>query len=135
MPYPDITLVTETIHNPNEPRHYMRFKPVNRRVRVTRRGQTLAETSHAMRMTEVGRDVYDPIVYFPIADISPSLKPVPGKSTHCPLKGDAHYFALDDDAIAWTYDEPLEFASALKGYVAFYPDEVIVEESGRNSQD
>ncbi len=131
MPYPDITLATETIHNPADPRHYMRLLPVKRKVRVTRGGQPIAESVNAVRMLEVARDVYDAVTYIPRTDITAAIKPVQDKQTHCPLKGNAHYFsAPDGTVIAWTYDEPLEFAEQLNGLVAFYPDEVSIEEVG-----
>ncbi|MGB1026497.1 MAG: hypothetical protein ACPGYL_08080, partial [Rhodospirillaceae bacterium] len=65
MSHPDITLSTQTIHNPDEPRHFMRVKPVPRTVRVHRNGMTLAESQAALRVTEVGRDIYDPVFYLP----------------------------------------------------------------------
>ena len=134
MPFPDITLATQTIHNPSEPRHYMRLRPITSHIRVLRQGQVLAETDKAVRMIEVARDVYDPVTYVPIADISSALSPVPNKTTHCPLKGDAHYFSVaGEDPIAWTYDEPLPFAQELAGLVAFYADQVTVEEIGPNN--
>jgi uncharacterized protein (DUF427 family) len=127
-----ITLVSQGIHNPAEPRHYMRLKPVAGRVRILAAGRALAESSRAMRMLEVGKDLYDPVIYVPRDDVLAPLAAVPDRSTHCPLKGDASYFRLegDDDPIAWTYDRPLPFASMLDGLVAFYPDRVVVEETG-----
>ncbi|MEZ5652975.1 MAG: DUF427 domain-containing protein [Burkholderiaceae bacterium] len=127
----DLTLVRQGIHNPGEPRHYMRLKPVNGHVRI-RLGQTvLAESDAAIRLLEVGRDLYDPVVYLPRADVLATLTPVAGKSSHCPLKGDACYYTLDDDdPIAWRYDRPLPHAEGLRDLIAFYPDRVTVEESG-----
>ena len=130
MAHPDVTLSTETIHNPAEPRHYMRVKPVSRRVRVTRGGRTLVDTREAMRVTEIARDVIDPVFYFRKGDIAIDLATIPGKTTHCPLKGDATYYSADGSVIAWSYDAPLDFADAIKGLVAFYPDEVTIEEIG-----
>jgi len=137
MPHPEITLATETIHNPAEPRHYMRFRPITAEVVDRAGGVELARSNKAMRMLEVARDVYDAVLYVPLDSISNELKPVPDKTTHCPLKGDASYFALAGknpgdpiEPIAWTYQTTFEFAEAINGYVAFYADQVSIEEIG-----
>jgi uncharacterized protein (DUF427 family) len=123
-----------TIRNPKNPRHLMRVKPVRQLVRVTRGGDVLAESRGALRVMEVAGDALDPVVYFPREDVRADLKPVADKSTHCPLKGDAEYFSLPPvDPIAWRYPAPLEFAKVIAGYVAFYPNEVTLEEIGDNA--
>ncbi|MGJ8531765.1 MAG: DUF427 domain-containing protein [Alphaproteobacteria bacterium] len=127
-----VTLATQTIHREDEPRHFMRLKPVPRRIRVLKDSQVLADTEAALRLTEVGRDIYDPVFYIPQADMQVDLVPIIGKSTHCPLKGDASYFAhRGNEPIAWTYDRPLAATDILKGLIAFYPDQVVVEEIGQ----
>lgn len=129
-----VTLATQTIHREDEPRHFMRLKPVPRRIRVLKDSQVLADTEAALRLTEVGRDIYDPVFYIPEADVQVDLVPIIGKSTHCPLKGDASYFVhAGEEPIAWTYDRPLAATEALKGLIAFYPDQVVVEEIGQKA--
>jgi len=129
-----VTLATQTIHREDEPRHFMRLKPVPRRIRVLKDSQVLADTEAALRLTEVGRDIYDPVFYIPEADMQVDLVPIIGKSTHCPLKGDASYFVYTgDEPIAWTYDRPLAATDILKGLIAFYPDQVVVEEIGQKA--
>ena len=123
-----ITLVKDAIHNPAEPRHFMRFKPVTRQIRVLRGDTVLAESTHAMRLNEVGRDIYDSVVYLPRQDCSAALRPLADKSTHCPLKGDAGYVSFNGDEIAWTYDRPLEGSKQLAGHFAFWPDKVRITE-------
>lgn len=134
MPHPEITMTQEGIHNPAEPRHYMRLKPVKGRVRVLREGAVLADSSRALRLLEVGKDLYDPVFYFPEEDVKAQLLPNDAK-THCPLKGDAAYFDLvgaegriAEQKIAWTYGEPFGFAEGLAGLIAFYADKVVFEE-------
>lgn len=123
----------KTIHNPDNEGHFMRIKPVQGVVRVRRNGTLLAESNRSVRVLETGRDVYDPVIYIPQGDISGRLTPVEAKTTHCPLKGDASYFSLGGEEIAWTYDRPLEIARELEGYVAFYPNKVVVEETGADA--
>jgi len=131
MPHPEITLATNTIHNPSEPRHFMRFRPIAAEVVIRSGTIELARSTKAIRMLEVGRDVYDPVVYMPADSISDALQAVPGKTSHCPLKGDASYFALPgQEPIAWAYQTTFEFANAIKDYVAFYAEYVRIEEIG-----
>lgn len=123
----------KTIHNPDNDAHFMRVKPVAATVRVRHKGALLAETRDALRVQETGRDVYDPVLYIPLSDVSGRIEPVDGKSTHCPLKGDASYFTLGGDEIAWTYDRPFDWSSMLKGHVAFYASKVTIEEEGADA--
>ena len=128
-------MIENAIRNPNNPNHFMRIKPVKARVRVLYGDQVLADSTDAVRVLEVGKDLYDPVLYIPQADVSPALVPL-DKRTHCPLKGDARYFDLtgpDDgvveSGIAWTYDQVLDIAAALKGRLGFYASKVTIEES------
>ena len=129
-----ITLSTETIHNPAEPRHFMRIKPVKGRVRILFDDHVLAESNQALRLLEVGRDIYDPVFYLPMTDIQVELISRP-KQTFCPLKGHASYFDLvleqgDVQAaeIAWSYQDSLDIAEPIKDKIAFDASQVIVEE-------
>ena len=122
-----------TIYNPGNAAHFARIKPVGRRVRVSRHGEVIANSTRGLRVQGTGRDVYDPVIYLPRADVEDMLTPVEDKSTHCPLKGDASYFTHEGDEIAWTYDRPLDGAGALADHVAFYPDMVAIEEIGTHA--
>ena len=126
-------MIDTTIYNPRNDAHFARIKPVGRRVRVLRGGVELAHSPDALRVQETGSDVYDPVIYIPQADATSALRSVEGKSTRCPLKGQASYFDLDGEEIAWTYDRPLEGARMLAGHIAFYADKVIVEEIGADA--
>jgi uncharacterized protein (DUF427 family) len=123
-------MATTTVHNPDNEAHFMHVKPITQRVKIRRNGQVLAESTSALRIMETGREPYDPMIYIPRADVADALQPVSDKTTHCPLKGDASYFTVDGDEIAWTYDRPLEGSKLIKDYVAFYPNKVTIEEIG-----
>jgi hypothetical protein len=79
-----ITLSRETIHNPDEPRHFMRIKPMPGLVRILYKGRVLAESSRALRLLEAGKDIYDPTIYLPASDLRAALSPGE-KRTYCPL--------------------------------------------------
>jgi uncharacterized protein (DUF427 family) len=130
----EVTLATATIHNPEDARHFMRIKPVAGRVRIYRGGRLLAESTDALRVLEAGKDIYDPMIYLPAEDVTVALI-AQDKTTYCPIKGHATYFALqnetgslEDSEIAWSYRETLDLAAELKDRIAFYPDKVTLEE-------
>jgi uncharacterized protein (DUF427 family) len=129
-----VTLSTQAIHNPDEPRHFMRIKPISGYVRVLLAGRVLAASNRALRLLEVGKDLSDPTIYFPPDDLRVALSPT-DRRTFCPLKGHATYFPVlapggevSEPEIAWSYTETLDFASELKNRIAFYASRVVIEE-------
>ena len=122
-----VPLVDGMIHRTDAPAHMMRVAPAKRRVSVSVNGVTLATSDAALRLVEIGRDLYPPMYYLPLEDVSATLVAT-DKSTHCPLKGDTTYrdWRPDGDApavkdIGWVYDDPLPHAAELAGHVAFDP--------------
>ena len=121
------------IRRPDAPAHFMVLKPVNKRIIIRLPdGQILASSTNAIRLIEVGKTIYDPVLYLPRQDVSAAFEKQVN-STHCPLKGDASYFTFKFDEqtlpdLAWCYEKPLEFSRDIAGLMAFYPDKVIVEE-------
>ena len=122
-----MTELEGAIRSPSNPNHLMVVRPVGRTVRVYAGDTLIAESRDALRVMEVGKTLYDPMVYVPASDIAVDLAPV-DKSTHCPLKGDASYASLDDEEIAWTYDRPLDASKILAGHCAFWPNKVRISE-------
>ncbi|WP_345811593.1 DUF427 domain-containing protein [Paraburkholderia sp. PREW-6R] len=96
------------------------------RVRIIHGGVTMADTHAGLTLSETGLpDVF----YFPRADVNMARLQRSPHATHCPFKGDASYFHLltEDGLIenaVWSYEEPFEQASQIKGYLAFYPSRV-----------
>ena len=127
----DITLVRNAIHNPDEPRHFMRIVPAGESRSASIDGTTIAESSDAVIVKEVGLDLYDHVTYFPRADVDMGALVRIDKTTHCPLKGDTEYFDLvvDGERIteaAWSYVETIDVAAGLRGLVAFDSTKVLV---------
>lgn len=128
MPHPSITLAEGTIHNPAEPRHFMAVDPIKRRVRVLLGETVVAETTEALRLKEVGRTLYDPVIYIPREDLRAEITKS-DHSTHCPLKGDCSWYDLADaKTIAWSYEAPFSFADVIAGRIAFDASRVVMEE-------
>jgi uncharacterized protein (DUF427 family) len=98
------------------------FDPVPQRIRATLSGETVVDSDKAMLLHETA---HLPVYYFPIEDVRRDLLEESETRTQCPHKGDARYWSLrvgsrsEPDAV-WAYDDPLESASFLRGYVAFY---------------
>ena len=119
-----ITLVADAIHRPDEPRHFMEFMFPDARY-VARLGDTLiADSTRVLKLAEVGFHIYDPVIYFPLADTEMAHLEATDKSTHCPLKGDTRYFDFVAGGdrhrdIGWNYAKPLAFAATLRDYIAF----------------
>ena len=71
--------------------------------------------------------------YVPAEDVEPGLLSRTEKSTHCPFKGDATYWTLavngtSVENAAWSYEEPIPQAAAIKGHVCFdLASEITVE--------
>jgi uncharacterized protein (DUF427 family) len=112
------------------PSHRIAVKPVRVRVRVTYKGEAIADTKDAVALEEMmGPDTSTvaPIVYYlPRKDVKTDRLVRTPRSTHCPFKGDATYYSLrggPEDA-AWSYEKPYDEMTAIKGRLAFYPDKV-----------
>jgi uncharacterized protein (DUF427 family) len=125
-----ITLVRNAIHNPNELRHFMEIVPVTREATATVGGHVVARSGQAVVVKEVGRHIYDPVLYFPRADVDMNALSKTDRTTYCPLKGDTEYFDIvvgdhrTADA-AWSYVE-MALGDELLDLVAFDASKVAV---------
>lgn len=133
MPGPgDITMVENAVHNPNEPRHFMRIVPAAATHSASIGEHTLVESTGAVVVKEVGRDIYDAVIYFPRGDVADGVLVAIDKTTHCPVKGNTEYFDLmvDGERIAegaWSYvADIVEGAGELQGRIAFDPRKVAI---------
>jgi len=120
------TSARAVVRNPANPDHFMMIERVGGRVRVFAGERLIAASDAALEVREVGRKTYDPVLYVPAADLAVELQPT-ARTSHCPLKGDATYYALDGDEIGWSYITPFAFAGALAGCHAFWPSKVRIE--------
>ncbi|MCR9281365.1 MAG: DUF427 domain-containing protein [Rhodobacteraceae bacterium] len=115
------------IRNPENPDHLMVIKDVPRRIRIYQGAALLADSINAVRVLEIGKSFYDPVIYVPEADIKTRFGYV-DKSTHCPIKGDASYISHDGEEIGWVYRSPVPMAEKLAGHYAFWPSKVRIIE-------
>ena len=97
--------------------------PQRGRVTALAGERILASSTRAILLEEQD---HEPVVYFPAEDVVfEALTVVPRKTTFCPFKGEASYFALADrpaGPVAWTYLDPFPQVAAIGGYIAFYQE-------------
>lgn len=124
-------MVRNAVHNPADPRHFMRIVPSPARQTATVGNTVIADSEQALVVKEVGHDIYDAVIYFPRTDINMDALAKIEKSTHCPLKGDTEYFDLAVDGVplteaAWSYVEMIVGGDELANHIAFDTNKVNV---------
>jgi uncharacterized protein (DUF427 family) len=112
------------------PDHPIAITPNPRRVVAVAGGETIADTGRALTLREAS---YPPVQYVPREDANMALLTRSDRQTYCPYKGDCHYFHIAGAGdvglnAVWTYENPYEDVAQIKGHLAFYPDQVWVQE-------
>ena len=113
------------------PDHPITITENPKRVRVLYQGHLLAETDHALALKEA---TYPVVQYVPREDVAMDFLSRTDHSSHCPYKGDASYFTIFRDGemaenAVWTYEEPFPAMEQIRGFLAFYPNRVEIQES------
>jgi uncharacterized protein (DUF427 family) len=108
---------------------HLSITPHGGSIKVLWRGHVVAASDTALDLREGGGA---PVLYVPREDADLSFFEKTTRSTHCPHKGNAAYFSLhhgDERAenAVWTYETPFDGAAAIKGHLAFYPNQVTIE--------
>ena len=103
-----------------------RIESSTRRVRVIVDGQTIAESTRAVRVLETS---HPPVWYIPPQDVRMEQLASSATATVCEFKGTTSYWTLRSgdrvvEDVAWSYEEPIEGFAPLRGYLAFYPSRV-----------
>jgi uncharacterized protein (DUF427 family) len=117
------------------PGHHVATKPAGVRVRVTFKGELIADTRDAVALEEAmgeGKKTLAPVVYYiPRKDVKMERLERTGHRTHCPFKGDASYFSFKNgpENAVWSYEQPYDEVSTIKELLAFYPDKVEISTS------
>ncbi len=112
------------------PDHHIQIHKSASSWRVSDGKKTLAESDHALIVTETG---YGEVIYFPAEDVRGEHLMPTESDTSCPFKGRARYFRLADDVagadVAWTYPDTYNEVVDVRGLIAFYADRISIEES------
>ena len=108
------------------PKHQIVFQADPRRLRAMIGDTVVLDTVRAHLLYETGMSAR---IYAPLEDyLAGALTPTE-PTTHCPVKGDAHYWTVRADGKEvtdglWGYAEPTAEAPFLKGYASLYQDKV-----------
>ena len=108
------------------PDHPITIAPHGERVVVIVAGKVVADSRRALELRESS---YPPILYIPREDADLALLQKSDHATFCPYKGDCAYYSIPAggdrsiDAV-WSYEEPYDAVSAIRGHFAFYPNRV-----------
>jgi uncharacterized protein (DUF427 family) len=114
------------------PGHTVTIHPADAHVIVSVDGEKVAETDRPLRLEETGLpDRW----YLPREDVALDRFRRTSFHTTCPFKGEASYWSIDvggttHDGIVWSYEQPIDAAEAITGYLSFYPDRAEVTVDG-----
>ena len=105
--------------------HRIRTRPSPQRVRIERDGVVLAESDRALLLEEGRLPVR---IYVPPEDVRFEHLEPSATTSRCPFKGRASYWSVRGGPadVAWSYQDPIDSVSEIRGLVAFYDDRVDV---------
>jgi uncharacterized protein (DUF427 family) len=108
------------------PEHPITITPTKGRVTVTVNRLRIADTREALTLKEA---TYSPVQYIPREDVDMTQLQRTEHQTYCPYKGDCAYYSIPAGGnrsvnAVWTYEAPYAAVSAIREYLAFYPDRV-----------
>jgi uncharacterized protein (DUF427 family) len=110
--------------HPRDPYHRIDVLGSASHISISLDGQLLAETTRALALFESN---LPPRWYLPREDVAAELEPS-ATITHCPYKGEAHYFSVagvqGGQDLVWYYPEPLAEVGRIAGLVCFYNEKV-----------
>ena len=114
------------------PDHPINITPTKGRVTVTVNGKRVADTDAALTLQEAD---YPAVQYIPRKDVDMTQLQRTSHQTYCPYKGECAYYSIPAGAersvnAVWTYEAPFSAVSAIREYLAFYPDRVDAIEVG-----
>ncbi len=114
------------------PDHPITIAANPKRLQVRYQGHVIGDSNAVLTLRE---STYPPVQYFPRSDVDMAFFSRTDKTTYCPYKGEANYFTLlmdgqfADNAV-WTYEHPYPAMAQIEGRLAFYPNQVQIEEVG-----
>src|SRR6202162_4798099 len=96
------------------------------RVVVKVGGTVIADTREALTLKEAA---YSPVQYIPRKDVDMTQLQRTVHQTYCPYKGECAYFSIPAGGersvnAVWSYEAPYVAVSAIREYLAFYPDRI-----------
>jgi uncharacterized protein (DUF427 family) len=126
----------EVFVHPRDPYHRVDILESSRRVRVSVNGEVIAETERPRILFETG---LPPRYYIPPEDVREDLLVKSEKTTRCPYKGVASYWSVEAggeivEDLVWSYQDPIQEAAKVKGYLCFFNERVDLEVDGEEQE-
>ena len=114
------------------PDHPITITPTKGRVSVTVNRKCVADTHEALTLKEAA---YPAVQYIPRKDVDMTQLQRTSHQTYCPYKGECAYYSIPAGGersvnAVWTYEAPYAAVSAIREYLAFYPDRIDAIEVG-----
>lgn len=114
----------QLVGHPHDPFKRIDVLPSSRHVTVTAGGQVLADSARPTALLETHLPIR---WYLPREDVRMDLLVPSEQRSTCAYKGHASYFSLKDAGeeghdIAWTYEDPLLDATAVKDLLCFWAE-------------
>jgi uncharacterized protein (DUF427 family) len=108
------------------PDHPITVTATKGRVTVLVGGKRIADTHEALTLQEAA---YPPVQYVPRKDVDMTQLQRSAHQTYCPYKGECSYFSIPAGGerlvnAVWSYEAPYAAVSAIREYLAFYPERV-----------
>ena len=118
------------------PDHPITITPTKGRVTATVNDKRIADTREALTLEEAA---YPPVQYIPRKDVDMTQLQRTEHQTYCPYKGECVYYSIPAGGersvnAVWSYEAPYVAVSAIREYLAFYPDRVDAIEVGIEDQ-
>ena len=116
------------VGHPRDPFHRIDVRRSSRRIRIEHHGVVLAETDRAHLLFEGTFPLAR--YYLPRQDVQVELRPGTLQTT-CAYKGHATHYSVqvgDEELpnIAWSYQDPLDDATGVRGLISFYQERLDV---------
>ena len=132
--YPDEWLEEdeELIGHARDPFKRIDCRRTSRHIRVSIGGEVVADTRRAVALFETNLPTR---WYIPRDDVVAELTRNDGRRTTCSYKGHAtHWDVAGAEAIAWSYELPLNDAVPVRSMIAFYNERTDIEVDGEPEQ-
>jgi len=114
------------------PDHPITITAARELIIVTVAGRRIADTREALTLKEAA---YPAVQYIPRKDVDMTQLQRTSHQTYCPYKGECAYYSIPAGGersinAVWTYEAPYAPVSAIREFLAVYPDRVDAIEVG-----
>lgn len=112
------------VHYPPNPYHRVDCRATKRRLTVKVNGTQLVDTDDTVIVFETA---LPPRLYVAPQHVRTDLLQKTDTSSYCNYKGYATYWAVTDQDVAWSYEDPLPETWPIKGFFSFDPAQAEVK--------